>query len=118
MRTRSKSVLIRLTEEEYKTLEMNIAKTNLSKEGYLRLLIKENKPIESPPLAYYELINQLRKIGTNLNQIAYRANALNKIETEDYMKNVIELQSAILRIMEGITQPRKYGNNSDLESKR
>ena len=110
--------MFRLTKEEYERLEMLRLKTSLSREAYLRLLVTGNVPIESPPLAYHELINQLRKIGTNLNQIAYKANALNKIEMEDYMKNVIELQSAILRIMEGITQPRKYGNNSDLESKR
>lgn len=116
MRKRNKDIKIRLNNEEYKVLEKHLAKTELSREAYIRLLINEQIPIESPPLAYYELINQLRKIGTNLNQIAYRANALNKIETEDYMKNVIELQSAILKIMEGITQPRKHGNNSDLES--
>lgn len=110
--------MFRLTNEEYERLEMLRLKTSLSREAYLRLLVTGNMPIESPPLDYHELINQLRKIGTNLNQIAYKANALNKIETEDYMKNVIELQSVILRIMEGITQPRKYGNNSDLESKR
>lgn len=108
--------MIRLTSEEYQELEKQIAKTGLSKEGYLRLLIKGNTPVESPPLAYHELINQLRKIGTNLNQIAYKAHALNKIETEDYMKNMIDLQATILKIMEGITQPRKYGSDSNLES--
>ena len=87
MRKRSKSILIRLTSEEYQELEKQIAKTGLSKEGCLILLIKGNTSVESLPLTYHDLINQLRKIAANLNQIAYKAHALNKIETEVYMKN-------------------------------
>lgn len=117
MRKRSKSIMFRLTGEEYERLEKQRLKTSLSREAYLRLLVTGNVPVESPPLAYYDLINQLRKIGTNLNQIAYKANALNKIETEDYMKNMFELQKVILKIMEGITQPQD-GNDRNLESKR
>lgn len=107
--------MFRLTNEEYERLEKQRLKTSLSRETYLRLLVTGNVPIESPPLAYHELIKQLRKIGANLNQIAYKANALNQIDSKDYMKNVNELQEVILKIMKGITEPRNDGNNRNLE---
>lgn len=114
MRKRSKSFVMRLNDEEYKALEKHLTKTKLSREAYIRLLINGQIPIESPPLAYHELIKQLRKIGTNLNQIAYKANALNQIDAMEYVKNVNELQEVILKIMKGITEPRN-GNNRNLE---
>lgn len=57
-----KEVKIRLTEGELARLNDNVAKTGLSRETYLRLLISHRVPVELPPADYRALMRQLRQI--------------------------------------------------------
>ena len=59
---KKKEVKIRLTEGELARLNDNVAKTGLSRETYLRLLISHRVPVELPPADYRALMRQLRQI--------------------------------------------------------
>ena len=59
---KKKEVKIRLTEGELARLNDNVAKTGLSRETYLRLLISHQVPGELPPADYRALMRQLRQI--------------------------------------------------------
>ena len=59
---KKKEVKIRLTEGELARLNDNAAKTGLSRETYLRLLISHRVPVELPPADYRALMRQLRQI--------------------------------------------------------
>lgn len=88
-----------MTEEEIKELDLKVAGTKLSREGYIRTVINGNTPRASPSLELIEVIKQLRKIGTNMNQIAHQANALGILNCEEYRKEYEDLQKTIDEIM-------------------
>ncbi len=62
---------------------------------YLRTLINGYLPKEKPPKEFYDIINELRRIGNNINQIAKIANKTNYIN-EDMLYNVIGMLKKII----------------------
>lgn len=76
-----------LNYEDRKKLKDNAEKTGLTENEYIRTLINGYKPKEMPTEEIFELLKQLRGIGTNLNQIAKKANALNFIDVPSYKNN-------------------------------
>ena len=107
MRTRPHRIWAHLSDDEYISFRNNVKKTGLSQEVYLRALIEGNAPKERPPMDYYGMMKELHAIGNRMNQIAARANATGFFRAEEYAKNVEELNSAILRIMDAVTLPDK-----------
>lgn len=89
MRKRSIQKTFWLNENENEKLKNNALKVGLSESSYIRTLIMGYKPKEQPTEIIYEMINQIRGIGTNLNQIAKKANALGMVDAP-YYKNVYE----------------------------
>lgn len=86
MRTRDIKKQVWLNEKEVKTLKQNAKKSGLNESAYIRNLIMGYKPKEQPTENMYEIINQLKLVGINLNQIARKANALNLIDAPFYKK--------------------------------
>ena len=107
MRKRSRRIWAHLSEDEYARFRKNVLKSRLTQEAYLRALIQGNAPREQPPADYYGMMKELHAIGNRMNQIAARANATGFFRAEEYAKNVEELNSAILRIMDAVTLPDK-----------
>ena len=101
-------------------LNNNVAKTGYSRASYIRSLIKGNVPVETPPIEYHKMMNLLRNIANNMNQIAATANSTRIIDAEKYNKNIRELNKVITEIMEVILLPKKVnnGNNEDMENQR
>lgn len=86
MRVRDIKKQVWLNEEENKKLKENAAKTGLTESAYLRNLILGYKPKEQPNDKIYEMLNQLKGIGINFNQIARKANALDLIDAPFYRR--------------------------------
>lgn len=100
MRRRNKGILLWLSEVEYDRLKRKVMKTGLSMQAYIRALI-DNSPLrERPPMEFFTVLEELRKIGTNMNQIARQANSKGFIDTNEYWKNVKALEDAISDIKE------------------
>ncbi len=87
MRERNIEFHIRLNDIEYDKLEEMSLKSKMTKSDVIRNLILEKEIKEKPGYEFYEVMNQLSKIGVNLNQIAYRANKNNYID-KDYYKEL------------------------------
>lgn len=98
MRNREIRVQFRLNNNEYENFRNMVDRSGLSKESYLRKLIKGVVPKEKPPHDFYSMMRELHKIGVNLNQIAYKANAFGLIESNKYDENVKMLEAAIISI--------------------
>lgn len=75
MRQNVKSILIRLTAEEYAQLKSAAELTGLKVEPMLRQMIMGVSLKPRPPDQYADLLRELSAIGNNINQIAYWANA-------------------------------------------
>lgn len=103
-RKRTKTIKVRLTEDELKSLNEKVKLTGLSRENYIRALI-EGHDINALPLdTFHTVIFHLRHIGSNLNQIARVANTTGKIDTQGYKENVKNLNKEILEIRKRLIQ--------------
>lgn len=104
---RKNRVEIRLSDDELDCLNKAVFKTGLSREAYLRLIIQKIVPAEKPYPDLKETIDQLRRIGNNLNQIAVIAYKTGSIDVLKYKKNFDELQKQIQYVLRVNDEYRK-----------
>ncbi len=95
MAKRTIKIDLRLNKDEAAYLNSMVERSGLSRESYLRALIKDKPIKECPPLDFFEVLKALRQINNNINQIAVKANATVRIDAEEYARNVKWLQSVI-----------------------
>lgn len=89
---RNKSLHIRVSDEELTQLEKQAVLSRTSTAKYCRdkLLYGKSHKAKATTLNQIELLNQLNKIGVNLNQLAHRANkneSLNSLINE-FLENL------------------------------
>ncbi len=120
-KNRNKAMLVRLTQKEFDEINERVALTGLSREEYVRSLIKMEVPSSLPTPDMIETIKQLRLIGNNINQLAVIAYKTGSIDIMKYKNDYERLQNQILEIVTLINQPTKLeeinnGNNKDMGS--
>lgn len=111
MRKRGIRIQVWLNDEENVRLHNSAQKTGLSQESYLRTLINGFIPKDLPPPDYYAMMRELHAIGSNLNQIAARANATGHIDRTVFEYEANRLRKAVLDIQTAVTSPER--RNSD-----
>lgn len=111
MRKRSIRVQVWLNKEEKTKLQSSAKKAGLSQETYLRTLINGYMPKELPPIDYYSMMRELHAIGSNLNQVAARANATGHIDKTVFQYEANRLRKALLDIQEAVTSPERRNDN-------
>lgn len=96
MRKRNNRVIVHLNQQELEHLKAQCKAAGICRENLLRQLIKGAEIKPRPPDSYRELARALSAIGNNLNQIAHRVNAADRVEKQQMlqmqqiMKNVWE----------------------------
>lgn len=103
-KNRTNRIEVRLNNEELNFLNSEVAKTGLSREEYLRSLMRKVIPAYRPSHELVEVVKQLRMIGNNLNQIAVIAYKTSSIDVTKYKYESKRLQEEIVKIMEIINQ--------------
>ena len=106
MTKRNIEIKIRLNRKEMDLLNKKVKRSGLSRETYLRHLVNGVVPRDEPPSDYYAMMNQLYRIGTNLNQIAFKANALNVIDADKYAQAYAEYEKTVKEITEAVLLPK------------
>ena len=107
---------LRMTELDYKRLTRKAKKCGLTRSGYIRLLIHDYNPRETPPADYFGMTRELKEIGNNMNQIAFMANATGLVDEGRYYEEVIHLHDAILRIEQAVTGVKDVSVDFEEES--
>lgn len=117
-RKRQNRIHFYLDDIELQYFDKLVRESGYGRGPYIRMLINKVIP---PPLITKELdqvLKQLRKIGTNVNQIAYVANTTKCINHAEYRKNHDELQDVIFEIYKHINMPSKLevddGDHKDM----
>lgn len=107
MKTKSKKkeIKVRLTNNDLDHLNNLVKESNLSRESYLRMCINGLLPRPAPTKELIEVIEILREIAENMNQIAISVYTQNEIYKSFYMENYEKLQDQINEIMILIRQP-------------
>ena len=103
---RNIEIKVRLNRKEADQLCKRVKRSRLSREAYLRHLINGVVPQDAPPPDYYSMMQQLYRIGTNLNQIAQKAHTLNVIDVQRYDAAVHKFEVAVKQITEAVVSPR------------
>lgn len=102
---RKKEIKIRLSNSELNFLNQLVNESNLSREAYLRMRINGLIPRPAPSKELIEVIEILREIADNMNQIAISVYTKKDIDKSIYMTNYEKLQQQINEIMILIRQP-------------
>lgn len=102
MARREIKIDLRLNASEAALLNRDVEKSGLSREAYLRALIRKMPLKEQPPAQFTEVLHNLRKIGSNLNQIAAVANTKGFVDTAAYWENVRRLQESVGTLIRGM----------------
>lgn len=73
MRKRNHVVRVHLNEEELQALDQKVLAISFSREAFLRACIENFTVIEKSPCEYAEILRELRRIGSNINQLLLKA---------------------------------------------
>lgn len=99
MAQRKIKIDLRLNEEEAEELNRDVEKSGLSREAYLRALIR-NRPLkERPPVELGAVLRSLQQINNNMNQIALKTNSKGFVDTAAYWDNVRSLQDTVALLL-------------------
>lgn len=107
MRKRNVPIMFRLNRKEAEALDKKVKKSGISREAYLRHLIKGVVPKDAPPPDYYSMMRELHKVGNNFNQIAQKAHTLNVIDVKRYDETVKEYERVVQSIVEAVVLPQE-----------
>lgn len=86
---RNYEIKVRFSKNEFDFLNRNVALSKMNREQYIRDLVAGYSPREAPPIDYYTLICDLRRVGANLNQVLRIANTKGFIDVP-LLRKVIE----------------------------
>ena len=100
MARRTVKIDLRLTESEAATLNRDVKKAGVSREAYLRSLIRKMPLKEKPPVDVIDILKNLQQSNNNMNQIAVKANAKGFVDTASYWENVRWLKETVIKLME------------------
>lgn len=94
---RKRFLSIRLTDAEKALIDERVAQSFLSLQSYVldRLFAdSDSMHVTLPEVkrAVVPIVSQLRKIGTNLNQLAHQHNAGRSISRDDLIANIEEVE--------------------------
>jgi len=105
---RTLQFVIRMTKDELQALDKKVKKTGMSREGYARCILNDKTPVEIPPAPYYDLLREVRALGNNMHQIAYKANALNLLDAPMY-RHKADMITALADKLTAVCLPRATG---------
>ena len=105
MRNRTKTFSVRLSEEEYETLNKAIAKTGLTKSAFIRIVARGYLPKPRPPNDYDKMMSELTDIATNIYSISNGTFNIYKIDTAFLRGQAERLDKVILQINTFFTVP-------------
>lgn len=90
MNRRNKAVVIRFTEDEWRQLDDKVSKAKMPREKFCRMILLGSQVNAAPDADYVTLINEVRRIGININQLAKIAHHLPEAMNPDKLDYALE----------------------------
>ena len=119
MRKRNNPVQIYLDDAELKRLDEWSAAAKMSRSNYIRQLIAGFQPVEFPPVEYRQVIDELKHIGINMNQLATKAHSLGFIDEPEYRRNANRLWRIVAELAAQLARGGiKIGGNKNMVCKK
>jgi hypothetical protein len=93
-------VSVKFSLEELQKIDSRALKTGRKRSTYIRETSLGVIPKEKPPDEFYQYMEQLGKIGNNLNQISKVANSIKFIDVKRYNEQTELLDKLLLKMLE------------------
>ena len=90
---KSVKINLRVTPEEYELIKKKAKKAGLSTSELIRRLLDGETIVEAPSADFYEMIREIKRVGSNLNQVLHKLNAAG-------IAHPLELKRCANRILE------------------
>ena len=113
LRNRNNTILLRLNDDELRSLNEKVQRTSLNREAYIRAVLSNTVPVEIPPVSYVDLLKELNRIGNNINQIATVANSLGVLNYKEYCKDYAKVEAVVDIMLEYLHPHRKSEVNKN-----
>lgn len=94
MRKRNRTISIRVSEQEYESIQKKIQATKQTQQSFILnaiegaaiLTAKDSKLLKDISMQLADLLKQVKGMAVNINQLAYKANAYGEIPAERQLK--------------------------------
>ena len=96
---RTCNMLLRLYPEEKERLTQKARKANMSRESYCRAVLNGSEVREGPNADVAQLINQVRRVGYNIDQILKIANGQGLVDVPQLRKALEETHQVAQQII-------------------
>ena len=117
MRTRSIKKHVWLNSRENELLKKKYMKAGLSESSFFRLVINDTQIKEKPDENFYKILNDLRGVAVNINQLARVANTYRYVDDNKYYPLANRVNDMIDDLQKFYLTPTKkecgvyYGSN-------
>ena len=89
MRKRNRTISIRVSDQEYETIQKKLSETGLTQQAFILKAVEgatistaeDKQQLKEINLKLADLLKQIKGISVNINQMAYRANAYRELPT-------------------------------------
>ena len=98
--TEKKSILLRLSKDEFDRVTELAQATVLSREAFIREALRGTTIRERPPAEYGEIVRELRRIGSNVHQLLIKARTLEFVD-EIMMQETVDAIHRMDRVFTG-----------------
>ena len=103
MRKRNCRVVVYFSKDELDALTKKVRKSHLSREGFIRAALAGKDVKNGPTADVPVLIQEVRRVGSNLNQILKRANSIGLLDVPQLRKDVADLRTVEKLIVDSYT---------------
>ena len=117
-KNRTVSILFRVTPNECKVIRAKAKKSGLSMSEFIRRSLNGQKIATAPPVDFYTLLWQIKRIGSNLDQLLRKLNTYGiaySLELENCEEDIKEMKRLLIETYQpgkGVTD----GSNIDMGS--
>lgn len=105
MRKRNCRVVVYFSKDELDALTKKIRKSRLSREDFIRAALADKEIKDGPTADVPVLIQEVRRVGSNLNQIMKRANAIGLLDVPQLRRELADLRTVEKLIVDSYTMP-------------
>ena len=98
-----------LNQSENRELQKKASKACLTEAALLRLLIKGYSPREKPDDRFFEMMKEMRRMGSNLNQLLVKAHKFGIADEAAIKQELEEWRAFQLKVEERCLLPEKDG---------
>ena len=107
MLKRSIEIKVRMTSEEAAALTKMAKKCSHTREAYIRSILENRIPRETPPPDYHAMMQELFNISNDMRTVAETAASCGDIDAQKYDDAYVKIAYGILAIQEAVLLPVK-----------